>query len=1068
MAMKKSLFIFAAICAAAAVSCTPKELVIDTPEEKVEQNVKLIPITITASFESAKADMVGNVWTWQAGDKLAVFDGTAKREFALDESAAGSAVAKFTGEVAEGFTSLTGVFPYSAAGDSYEAAVSIPAVQTVGTQSADPLGLIAKAEGEKVSDTEYNFYFQSAVSLLKFTPSEGATKVIIHTAAKDETIAGTSPSVTVKLDPAADGTKVFWAAVNPASYTGIHVFTLSSDGKYAHLATDKTIDLSTPGKGKNLGSVKTEAAGGTEVAVIEDGDGLVRYLGSATAPTLDAFIVNDLDLTRKTVTSCATYAKTFDGLWHSIGNWTSKGVALFGTVSGTIQNVTIAPTCSLTATNENDYAFIANSLTGSIINCANKGTITLSLDQGTDAHHIGSLVAKMPSHSSKMVGCSNSGAINITIALTNAMAGYQYIGGLVGHVGVSGEDVVTRIQNCDNTGNLTVKVSGESGQIKHHFIGGIAGSTGVNNGTAEASTGFTEYYGDITGCTNEGKVNVSWTGGTGGYFKVGGILGYCEGAIFDCINKGSISYTNSDSVANAAPAIGGIAGVVAGTAAVSAKDCVNEGSVSLSGMFSNAANAYTYSTAGIMWATAGGCFGIVGDNTTLVDNCDNKGAVTVNGKMAATASSSSAFGGVIGVSMAEVKGCDNLATSTTDLSGMTKNCHMAGCVGYAYKPVSNCVVSAPMKMAFDVTTLSTSQAAAINNIGGIVGYALEGASISNCNVNSSSFTANSNGELRFGGIVGMSYVAVSDCTNSAVMNVSRTPIIQDLAFTSYIGGVVGLENANFAISGCSNVNGLSAKLDPASNYSYVSGVVAYTKGSSISDCSNSGDITFDGGRMIKQMCVCGICGWNNVVCTFEDLNNSGNITVENWENSNYNYIGGIHGNYKNGGNTYNNLTNSGNITSTAKCKLRMGGICAALNTTEGADAKNIINTGNVSATDCLAASQIGGIAGYWGNGNLKTGSSSGTVSLSSSVSGSNAGGIIGALNVISTWENFESTGTVAANSGNYAGSLLGCFSATGKTLTLKGTKTITATVNGAAASEDNAVGNLNSSSITGY
>ena len=193
MAMKKSLFIFAAICAAAAVSCTPKELVIDTPEETVEQNVKLIPITITASFESAKADMVGNVWTWQSGDKLAVFDGTAKREFTLDESAAGSAVAKFTGKVAEGFTSLTGVFPYSAAGDSYEAAVSIPAVQTVDTQSADPLGLIAKAEGEKVSDTEYNFYFQSAVSLLKFTAPVGATKVIIHTATKDETIAGTSP-----------------------------------------------------------------------------------------------------------------------------------------------------------------------------------------------------------------------------------------------------------------------------------------------------------------------------------------------------------------------------------------------------------------------------------------------------------------------------------------------------------------------------------------------------------------------------------------------------------------------------------------------------------------------------------------------------------------------------------------------------------------------------------------------------------------------------------------------------------------------------------------------------------
>ena len=304
--MKKNFILFAAICAAVAVSCTPKELAIDTPAEEGVSDVKLIPITITASLEGTKADMVDVKWTWQSGDKLAVYDGTDKREFTLDESAAGTAVAKFTGEVAETFTSLQAVFPYEAAGATFDTPI-IPAVQTVTSGTTiDPNAMIAVAErAEQVADDEFNFYFTSGVSMLRFTVPDGVQKVILHTEGKEAAIAGASRSVTVTVP----GAGQYWAAVNPASYEGLKVFSRTSDGDFMK-STTATIDLSAPGKAKNLGTLGT----GTQVSVIEDGAELVSYLDST--PTLDAYVVNDLDLTDKTVTTCANFANVFDGLYY--------------------------------------------------------------------------------------------------------------------------------------------------------------------------------------------------------------------------------------------------------------------------------------------------------------------------------------------------------------------------------------------------------------------------------------------------------------------------------------------------------------------------------------------------------------------------------------------------------------------------------------------------------------------------------------------------------------------------------------------------------------------------------
>ena len=832
MAMKKSLFIFAAICAAAAVSCTPKELVIDTPEEKVEQNVKLIPITITASFESAKADMDGNVWTWQSGDKLAVFDGTAKREFSLDESAAGSAVAKFTGEVAEGFTSLTGVFPYSAAGDSYEAAVSIPAVQTVGShQSADPLGLIAKAEGEKVSNTEYNFYFQSAVSLLKFTASEGATKVIIYTAAKDETIAGTSPSVTVNLGSAADGTKTFWAAVNPASYTGIHVFTLGSDGKYAHLATDKTIDLSTSGKGKNLGSVNTVAAGGTEVAVIEDGDDLASYLGSATEPTLDAFIFNDLDLTGKTVTSCATYDKTFDGLWHSIGNWTASN-ALFATNAGTIQNLVIDNTCKINWTaaipDQTGVSFIvAKTHTGTVKDCEVAGSITVKTDNAGRIFCAG------------IVGESTTGTVKncvfkgkIDVIFTSTSQSCSAVAGIVARAGkANSTNGKVIISGCKNYGSISFTFSGPADNLNRIAVGGILGQT-VSVANADKD------YGIIEKCENRGTV--SFEAINGGNSKsnatLGGVAGIIEGSIRECNNYNSVTFKGSKDKATNNVSIGGVAGYVT----LGATDCHNYGELVLDSAFAGG-TAMSQSGGNTSCSSFGGVFGAAGEyaggevisgtkqnenlfapptSTVLVENCTNEVALTLNPKMIQSGGPKFLIGGVIGSSTATKYAANSNsiqiicrsaegelavdADKENHPSTVVSQHYVGGVVGYVGKKgvtIEDCHNTKAVSMVNISTTPGT-----LSYLGGLMGSYVSSATMTSCS-NSGSVTYNAENPICLGGIAGAFNGTMTGTSNSGTVTNASSYTSTTAGKEAEVGGLVGYANAT--LTNCENSGNVS-------------------------------------------------------------------------------------------------------------------------------------------------------------------------------------------------------------------------------------------------------------------
>ena len=1095
----RKYFIFAAVLFAAAISCTKEVAPVEKP---IESHEGYVAVTLSAQCDvETKAALNGKKIVWEVGEEVAVFTSASENplKFTVVEASDTGSV-KIAGEAPADATTFIAAYPYDYAESCKDNVVSMymPSSQLVPEGgNLDPKALESVAFFESA---ESKAVFKNIFSLISFeldkegiyeiqiTPQGesgqiGAGNINVTVSADaDPVIADASPVISIgtesgRFAPFATET-TYYVAVTPGAIDGLKVRMFSGD-KYLDRSTKATSKLA-----RNQGFNFKVLTDGCEwkYFTIKNADDLQAFLAEAANYTAEdeVQLANDIDMSDVELENCPNYAGVFDGKGYSLKNWTSTA-PLFGTVTGEVKNLTIDASCKISSVAPGNTGFIAKALKGKMTNCHNKADVSFTLSGdtvtetgetaagGIEARRFGTLVGRMTAHNAQMIDCSNSGDVTVTVEISQDMPGTLYVGGLVGLVGDPGDDVVTRLDRCSNTGNVTVNTSStdpSQAWLSTHYVGGVAGATGVNKGDAEHVSGYTLYYGEIRNCVNEGAVSATWGGGTGGYFKVGGILGYSEAAIFDCVNKGAVSFINSDTRTNAGPSVGGITAVLAGTAPINAKDCVNEGSVSMSGMFSNASNGYASGEAGVEWATAGGCFGTVGDNATLVENCDNKGQVTVDAQMINTAKSSSSFGGVIGVSMADVKGCDNLASKTTSLSGMSVNCHMGGVLGYSHAAVSDCVLSAPMKTNYDVSSLTTNQKSAINNIGGIVGYAKDGGSaIKDCETTSSaSIESECNGQIRFGGIVGMVYVDVLGCDNNAKMQVNRGAL--EGGFVSYIGGIIGWQNAGKDVKECSNSGNLSVTMDKYSKKSYVAGIVANTKGTAIISCSNSGSIDFDGGAMTAQMYISGICGMNDnaTASSYEDLSNSGNISVSNWKNSSYNYIGGITGQYSKAGNTYKNLSNSGDIVSEAASKMRLGGIGAAINS-KGKVVENVTNTGSISMTNGLKDSQIGGIAGYWGAGDLKQAASSGTVTGAKSAAGSFAGGIIGALNVDSSWTDVESSGAVVMDSDSYAGHLLGEFSDASKKLTVAKPYSFTATVNGAEPTDENAVGFWNSGTI---
>ena len=1026
--MKKYL-VFAALAFAALVSCN-KEISNEQMPQPSAVKEGYVEITLSAGMDaSTKAVLAGNTVLWAVGDKVAVYPdaATAKEEFTV-KTVEGKNVT-ITGSVPAGTTSLVAVYPYASAlgRDGNTVTVDIPPTQDIPDGGTiDPAAMCSAAVYTDLTQTAQ---FQNLFSLLAFNVGDVTDANIVGlyatglgvslTGSFNASLTSDGPVLT-PVTGSVDGSSVkvfaekgkffakktqYYAVVAPCVVEGFTAG-VGNDSKLGTVTSAKTLTLER-NKGVNLGDVSSKVT--FKYRAIHNAEELQDFLATASVYTADDEVVlaNDIDMSGVTLApdteggyaAASSFKGVFDGKGYSIKNWASEGVALFKSVSGAVKNVTLDASCTLTNPPAvgSGFSFLVCALPdgAKVSGCVNKANVAITaVNNGGTQYRYGSIVG-VSQKTALVENCDNYGSIDFGITTGSSKIKTHYLGGIIACT--NGPTDQLRISKCHNYGDhITVTVlNGAGGNVFNNiYVGGISASTGVNEGTEEKASGYTSNYGVYSECTNNADITASWQGGTGGYFKVGGIVGYAECKLKDCTNNGNVLCSIPAEVGtnSSSPGIGGIAGVLAGTAPVNADGCVNKGSVVVSGVFTNASTHYGLGVGGNNSGCIGGCFGLVGDNTTLISDCHNQGTLTVNTSTTATAGSWHIAGGVAGYCMATMTNCSNDADF--DVTIKARIAHVGGIAGYCTKPISNSTNSGILKVSHNGDNLTKDQSKITINLGGIVGYSgTTTGDLDSCTNGGAVKLLDTNGDVRLGGIGGMVYGTVNKCNNVADVTLERV-VFSTFSFASHVGGVVGyfnLESKPF--TNCSNTAKVSATLDEKANTSNVGGVLGYMQiKSSMSNCSNTGDVSLDGGGTVNVVRAAGVVARTNKADSdLTGLTNSGNIRVFNFAGATKNsYAGGVLGQHQDGGNDMTDCENTGNLTFNGTGMMRAGGLVGSLFGTF----TNCSTQGDVVYENVGAGSFVGGLAGY-GSASVTGGSVNTTITVSNSTGNCNAGCLYG-------------------------------------------------------------------------
>ena len=373
----------------------------------------------------------------------------------------------------------------------------------------------------------------------------------------------------------------------------------------------------------------------------------MTYGAEFTSPsdviTLDA----DLDLNGVEVPVVAEFGGVLNGNGKSIKNWTSNH-ALFNKVNGTVKDLTIDASCAFTASSV--FAPVTLNNAGTISNVHNKANVTYSASSFNESVNIASIVAES---TGEIKDCTNSGSITATT--TGGMKG-------VAAAGIAGY-VAGNISGCTNEGAVTISGQYVSG---YTTIGSI--TTAVPNAAgvvALAGTGFSMSNCDNKGKISlvnsaiekhhENKISAKRQ-------SIGGVVASPNGSVSHCNNYGEVyvnasttghsnypSYINDKGKTAYYECIiiaGGISAgdyQAAGQNASNITDCNNTGAINFYTDYHGSNNA----VGGIV-----GWPGVEGAQKTYTKNCVNKGTVTVSGKGKVRA------GGVQG-GTGNMEGCTN-------------------------------------------------------------------------------------------------------------------------------------------------------------------------------------------------------------------------------------------------------------------------------------------------------------------------------------------------------------------------------------------------------------------------
>ncbi len=588
-----------------------------------------------------------------------------------------------------------------------------------------------------------------------------------------------------------------------------------------------------------------------------------EQVNTGAGTSYNAVLLNDIDMTGVTEWTAIgggqyNYTGTFDGGGYSITNWTLEAtdiqfVGLFGKVTGTIKNLTMDETCSVTVNVTANFAsniWIASMIcvtrAGSAIeNCHNEANYTVNAVGAKEDSAITACVGGvLGQHSGEANECTNSAVIS-----------YTTIGG------------------TDNTGTA--------------FVGGVVSRN---------------YNGDVTGCSNMGAVTVNATGGEKALtVYTGGVVGHASyangaGSMTDCTNEAPITLNGSgENDTRLTTYTGGVAGYNNCTT----EGCVNNGSVKAELQYGTQ-NAYV-----------GGVFGYTASNT--IEACTNNASVNLSADSCGAGNSSVSFyvGGVIGrSSKSTVSGCINNLTGTVTASAESCNMTTSLCVG----GIAGEQLSGMMEKSNNYAEISASGSAGKGTpspyVGGIVG-SIEAANAEKCeNTADVSLTTIGAVSGRIGGVVGYSESSnIFDCSNSGDVNGESKDNSSATINNNriYAGGIVGYnytsEEYHTLIESAYNSGNVTVK----NTVSVYAGGIAGDNNSFhsnqwdaiILNCENDGDVTQIGGSGTRFG---GIAGQTN--SKIYNSRNSGDVTGV----SSGSYVGGIAGQMNTGAEAINCYT----------------------------------------------------------------------------------------------------------------------------------------------------------------
>ena len=624
-------------------------------------------------------------------------------------------------------------------------------------------------------------------------------------------------------------------------------------------------------------------------------------------------LITDVDMTGKELATIDGFASIFEGR-----NYTIKGLTqpLFGeNTVATISNLNVEG--NIVETSNGKVGMIARSLAadgdkvGTIFNCSAKGTLSYNNSEIT---------------LTSALDLINVGGVVGGVYGANVSLSKSYVAVTVDSVGPANSS--TSFQPCIGgvTGYICATTNSQPVVVENKNEGSIVWSDMSNGSKIRPFIGGVAGYveaGEFTDNVNEGVLavekpmyNLDW----------GGVAGASSVTIERCSNHGSMSMAETVATANIGGVIGNMLEITDKTKKTSLVDCDNYGKLLFGDEFTIVTSC-----------NIGGVVAYANKGVQNVKGCDNYGEINYNGNCVYSSASdrqgkgnaSIRLGGVVAICYSELLSeCNNMKGANIKVAGSisgvhdTKNADKLSAIAGVVAVRSG--KKTTLKSENEVRTEKCSNAGSIHCL-----Y-----------------------EYR-----GLPHISASAC-----IGILDTDVVDD-CHNDATGEF--LYETSVALAG----NGVTTT---TRNELYVAGLASNLfSNSTISNCSNSGAITYDNASA-TELVVSGLLGFalNYVDLILENCSNGGVITVGKNVNCKNLVMGGIAGKtktYRSG--SYTNCYNSKDLIAkaTASDKAYLGGLFGDSegNNKSGAAPSGVYNSGSVKFEGNAPIVYLGGYSGVY-------------------------------------------------------------------------------------------------------